>query len=350
MNSEDVFLVALVGLLLFWGACLYLFWGRFRLHRGSGFLRLIAGNLLILLMLLSLGLLLGEAYFRWFYNTTEAAALTKTTHRWLDRHYSRNNWGMRDDVDYRDQMPPGTRRVTFLGDSFTVGLGVPDVDDRFVNVIRSRRPDWSVHMLADYGWQTGDELANPDLNRASYELGVVLLVYCLNDAADLNDELNDYVRLLADSAPRPGFLVRHSYLLDQLFWRMLLRRLDARQYQVLMMRGYEGRIWETQQARLRSLRDVVHQRGGRLVAVTFPFLDHPWTAYPYAAVHQRLDATWEALGVPHLDLLQTFREHSPTDLVVNGRDAHPNERAHALAADAMLPLLDREFSKTVPPA
>jgi hypothetical protein len=345
VSPDTLLFAALLALPLLPVAGLYLFFVRHRVHLGSRHhaLRLVAGNLLVLLLLLSLALLGGESYYRFVYDTTEAAALTKTTHRWLDRHYRRNGWGMRDGVEYQDPIPAGRRRVTFLGDSFTVGLGVADVEDRFVNLVRARRPDWDVHMLADFGWQTGEALANPNLNRPTYQLDCVALVYCLNDAADLNHDLNAYVQSIADSAPRPGLLIRHSYLLDQLFWRTVERGIDSGRYHELMTRGYGGRPWEAQLARMQRLRDLVHQRGGRLVAITFPFFNDPWPAYPYAEVHRTLDAAWADLGVPHLDLLDTYREYPPHSLSVNPRDTHPNERAHALAADAMLPFLDREL-------
>jgi len=342
-------LLALLALPAICGGGLYLFFLRHRLHLGSRHrgMRLVAGNLLVLLFFLSLALLAGELYYRIVVDTTEAAALTRTTERWLERHYRRNGWGMRDSVEYRDAIPAGQRRVTFLGDSFTVGLGVADVEDRFVNRVRARRPDWDVHMLADFGWQTGDELANPHLNRPTYQLDCVALVYCLNDAADLNHDLNAYVQSVADSAPRPGYLARHSYLLDQLFWRTVERGIDAGRYHELMIRGYSGPQWAAQVERLRRLRDLVARRGGRLVAVTFPFFNDPWTEYPYAGVHRALAGAWTDLGVPHLDLLGTFASHPPETLVVNPRDAHPNELAHALAADALVPFLDRELAATV---
>ncbi len=346
MSPDTLLFAALLALPLLPAAGLYLFFVRHRAHLGSRHrgLRLVAGNLLVLLLLLALALLGGESYYRFVYDTTEAAALTRTTHRWLERHYRRNGWGMRDCVDYQDRIPSGQRRVTFLGDSFTVGLGVADVEDRFVNLVRARRPGWDVHMLADYGWQTGEELANPQLQRAGYELDCVALVYCLNDAADLNDDLNAYVQSVADAAPRPGALVRHSDLLDQLFWRTVERGIDPNRYHELMIHGYGGTPWEGQLARLRRLRDMVHDRGGRLVAITFPFFNDPWPSYPYEGVHRTLDEAWAGLGVPHLDLLTTYRGYPPESLSVNPRDTHPNERAHALAAEALLPFLDRELA------
>ena len=40
-----------------------------------------------------------------------------------------------------------------------------------------------------------------------------------------------------------------------------------------------------------------------------------------------------------LDLLPAYRAHRDEDLVVNRFDAHPNERAHAIAAKEILAFL-----------
>jgi hypothetical protein len=39
--------------------------------------------------------------------------------------------------------------------------------------------------------------------------------------------------------------------------------------------------------------------------------------------------------IPVLDLEPTFRTHAGENLVVSRFDAHPNERAHAIAAEAI---------------
>ena len=105
-------------------------------------------------------------------------------------------------------------------------------------------------------------------------------------------------------------------------------------YYSYVQASYSGAVWQQQAQVLRQLSDYLKQRNIRLVAVTFPFL-HQLNEYAFAPTHQQLQAFWAGEGVPHLDLLPVFLQHKNEDLVVNAYDAHPNERAHALAAEAI---------------
>ena len=60
--------------------------------------------------------------------------------------------------------------------------------------------------------------------------------------------------------------------------------------------------------------------------------------------HDQLDHFWQEQGVPHLDLLATFSNLPPAKLMVNAHDAHPNEFAHALAAEAIDVFLKRQIT------
>jgi hypothetical protein len=60
----------------------------------------------------------------------------------------------------------------------------------------------------------------------------------------------------------------------------------------------------------------------------------------------QLNDFWSTIGVPHLDLLNTYSGNRPGDLVVNRMDAHPNEASHEMAADAILPFLHRVLAES----
>jgi hypothetical protein len=92
---------------------------------------------------------------------------------------------------------------------------------------------------------------------------------------------------------------------------------------------------EEQKKRFKEIRDLVETNGGKLRVMTFPFLHALGANYPFRSVHAQLDTAWRELGVPHLDLLETFSGFTPQALTVNPHDAHPNELAHRLAADAL---------------
>ena len=54
---------------------------------GKRWLRLAAGNTLVLLFLLDLVLLVGECYYRFIYDASDAYLMSRTGHAWYDRHY-----------------------------------------------------------------------------------------------------------------------------------------------------------------------------------------------------------------------------------------------------------------------
>ena len=137
---------------------------------------LLAGNALVLAFLVTLLLLAGELYFRFVFDSTDSFFFTKASERWQQRHWHENALGVRDDLIYSFPLPAGRRRISFVGDSFTAGHGINDVNDRFVNILRRTHPDWEVHMLAGTGWDTGEELATLSKGlRRGYQLDQVVL-------------------------------------------------------------------------------------------------------------------------------------------------------------------------------
>ena len=63
--------------------------------------------------------------------------------------------------------------------------------------------------------------------------------------------------------------------------------------------------------------------------------------YDAAALHAQLRDFFNAHRVSVIDLLPTLEAEAYERLVVNRRDAHPNELAHRLFADAIWNALDR---------
>ena len=128
-----------------------------------------------LFFLLCLG---GELYFHFCYDSSDSFSITKTGDDWFRKHFNSNSWGFRDNVDYVQQLIPGKRRITFIGDSFTAGQGIANVEDRFTNCIRSMRPRWDVHVLSECGSDSIDELSLvKQLVSDQYQFDKVVLVY-----------------------------------------------------------------------------------------------------------------------------------------------------------------------------
>jgi len=303
----------------------------------TGWGRLVVGNALVLLCLVTPVLPAGEAYFRFLYDTTDSLAYTRVSERWVQRHWHVNSAGCRDNVEYSPAIQPGKRRISFVGDSFTAGHGIKDVEDRFPNRLRRAHPDWEIHVLATVGLDTGGELALMKKAFArGYQVDQVVLVYCLNDIGDLLPPQADATGRVLAELDNSGWLLRNSYMMN--LWNhhyKASRDPYLGNYCSFVREAYNGALWEQQKERLKAFRDLVQAHGGHLAVVTFPFLHALGPSYEYRSIHDKLARLWLDLGVPQFDLLSVYEGLPSSQVTVNRYDAHPNECANKLAAEAI---------------
>lgn len=316
-----------------------LFFRRTRAWTGRG--RLVLGNLLVFASLLWMAVVAGETYLRYVYDATDSYGLTLTNFSWFKRHYVASSDGFRD-REYDPTARPGVARVACVGDSFTAGYGVPDAADAWpqrvgAQLATARPGRFEVYNCGLIGHETGDEL---DLVRFLSNPRVadhVIVGYCLNDVDDLMPPGHRFDR---GDAPRvPWIAPTRSFVLDFLWFRLKLRD-DPR------VRGYfdwvEGAyadpaLMARQAERFRQMAEVCRASGMRLDVVVFPFLSGWGENYRFDAAHDRVAAAWKsAAGVDVIDLRDAYRGIPGDQLVVNRFDAHPNARAHAIAAQTIL--------------
>jgi hypothetical protein len=147
-----------------------------------------------------------------------------------------------------------------------------------------------------------------------------------------------------------AWFIRNSYMLNLWYHHYrALRDPYLGNYCSFVFDAYNGAIWNEQRERLKAFRDLVAEHGGHLTVVTFPLMNALGPNYQYLFIHDKLDACWRELDVPQLKLLPVYQGLSPSQVTVNRFDAHPNERANLLAAEAidkwLVPML-----QTPPPA
>lgn len=311
----------------------------------------LAGNLALLLLLVSLVVLAGEFYYRFIYDTTDSLMYTKASRRWVERYYVMNTASVRDNIDYKFFVERGKRRITFLGDSFTAGHGIKSVEERFANIVRRAHPEWEVHVAAKMGLDTGDEadLLNYWLTNR-YEVDIVALVYCLNDISDLMPERRLAVDRINDQVRNSGWLQSSSYLFNIIGHRMQAARDPfVRGYFDMVQEAYRGPLWDTQKSRLKKIQELTETHGGKFVVITFPFLHALGGRYAYEGVHEQLDAFWRSNSVPHLDLLPVLLQQDVRKVTVNRYDAHPNEFASGLVAPVIARFLEAQIGASTRP-
>jgi hypothetical protein len=79
------------------------------------------------------------------------------------------------------------------------------------------------------------------------------------------------------------------------------------------------------------------ERGGRFLVALWPVLSSLAGGYPLRQVHEMVGEFCQEAGIAWLDLLPVLEGHSSVALWVHPVDTHPNERAHRLAADRLVP-------------
>jgi lysophospholipase L1-like esterase len=246
--------------------------------------------------------------------------------------------------------PPGVRRVLVFGDSFTEGQGVrePQTVARVLGrLLEEKAPGrFEVRNTGRRG------LDFPELFEAfeaalAYEPDLVVYMLVLNDAVQapefrarqsfVNDWILDRARL-PDEPADEGVLFR-SRLFGLLSDRVAAWRVgQATTRWYLDMWGDANRAgWERTQEYLREMQRRLEGRGARLLVAPWPLFVGLDRGYPFAPVHETIRRFCLGSGIPHHDLLSAFRGRPTAELWVHPVDRHPNELAHRLAAESLLP-------------
>lgn len=312
----------------------------------SSWASLLGWNALLLLFLVSIVFLAGETYYRFAVDTTNTFSINKVSQRWFERYYDKNNFNTRDNIDYPRPLTPGKRRITIIGDSFTAGHGIKNVEDRMGNILRKIHPEWEVHVMALNGIESDQqaEFLPKFAEVDGYEYDIVLLAYCLNDIVYLTPGMGAVYDKIYAYSENLGWLERNSYFVNTLtFQLMAINDPSFADYWDRLENTYSGNTWQQQQQTLASIEGYIRSRNARLMVVTWPFLNAVGPDYRFEEIHEQLDAFWKQGQVPHLDLLPLFRSSNPEDLVVNEYDAHPNELANVMATTAVNKFLMEEM-------
>lgn len=285
-------------------------------------------------------LVVAETVFALGYDSTDTFALCRTSKRWYERHVALNNMGFRDQKRFQDRKPVGRSRIVLLGDSFAFGHGVKDPNNRFGDILEKKciaesEDGWELYNISQQGLPTSLMVERLDqLAADGFELDVLLLAYNLNDVEDLDENSRHVIGTIILDQPS-SWVVRECYLPNFLYYRsQQFTRPELQGYFHWLVNAYHGEVWDTQRRQLDEIREWCDRRGVELLVVIFPSLVD-MDDYQFDEAHRVLNEYWQDNDVPVLDLLPILRPHAAEGLIVNRFDAHPNERAHELAASAI---------------
>ena len=315
--------------------CFFRFFPR-KKYRGP---RLVLGNALIFMCMLGVVAIAAESYLRFVYIDTDSFGMSLPARRWFAVYTKLNSQGCRD-IEWTIEKPEQTRRIAFVGDSFTYGWGIERVEERFTELLAARFvAEWAgpvqVMNVAKPGWGTsGQRPAIQDLI-VSYGVDEVVLCYVPNDIERLLPISRDFNPI---HPPEPTFFdPDSSCLLDYLYRTLWIPRVaTVSGYHDWLAEGFAREdIWRQHQGQLGDVIGYCRDREVTFRVVLLPFIRTSGTKFEPQTLHSHLQRFFEANGVDVLDLLPTIKDLDPAGLMVNGHDAHPNEWAHQLYAEAI---------------
>ncbi|MEK6643602.1 MAG: SGNH/GDSL hydrolase family protein [Planctomycetota bacterium] len=247
--------------------------------------------------------------------------------------YRINSNGIRG-KDTTAAKPPDVWRVVCLGDSFTFGEGVQEVDTYPVcmeALLAGSVPGKRVQVI-NAGVQaqgTVDELNWFRIGPWQFQPDVVTLGFVLNDATPRLETMRHHTEWTEGF--RLSWLGRVSKLSE---WveRVRWSRGQAREFLATTRASFASADWEACKRALSDFADESRRRPFRFVVVIFPVLTQLDASYPFADLHGLVRSACVERKIECIDLLDDYRGLAPESLWVHPTDQHPNERANAIAA------------------
>lgn len=262
--------------------------------------------------------------------------------------YRYSSQGLRD-KEFAPFPSPGVLRIATIGDSFVFGEGVP-VDRTLSRQMQSILGDgYEVMNCGRVGLDTEFELRLLLSIVSNYHCARAIFTFLVNDVK-LTPELekrqeyiNDLIIIRDESAEKPGAGYLFPFRLPNLIrTHFAMRRITAQTIQ-WYLDSYDPSVNGANLARLeKQIQLLAKIPGCRVAFVIYPLLEGLEGDYPLSSVHEKIAIIAKSAGLPVLDLAPAFAGQRSSDLWVHDTDHHPNGRAHALAAGAIIDWLRRE--------
>jgi len=214
-----------------------------------------------------------------------------------------NGDGVRDRTHSVERLPR-TSRVAILGDSVTLGAGIPPhqaYPQQLQALLDEAGRPVEVFNVALWGWSTRQQRIAYERIARPYAPDLVVLGVCLNDIPELQNNLS-----------RPPAWVARLHGRSALFRRLVdAHGREIRSVEELFESPAPERV-DTAFARffeeLDALADDVRRDGARLAVLVFPFRFQLEPRAPEPSVQARILEQCEQSRFPCLDLLPALRE------------------------------------------
>jgi lysophospholipase L1-like esterase len=259
------------------------------------------------------------------------------------KYVSLNNDGMRD-RNFPIEKLKNTIRIAAIGDSFTFGAGIKNVNDTYPKVLDrelnllNRSNKYEVMNFGIPGYDTLEELKCIKNKALKYKPDIIIMGFVFNDLSNIDPRIKAIEERI--EIPYLGFWLRDiSY-----FYYFLESRVNKLIENIKLKKKYDAAILETYNSSInqnytrvlyREISNISQQNNITVVMLVFPAMfnlkEYPWTAINDFAREIAKENNFYVV-----DLLNDYKREGEEKLRVNKYDAHPNELGQKIAADKIL--------------
>lgn len=290
---------------------------------------------LIIFLGIILSLFIAEIFLRFFWNVIYLNQKYKRDDlKWLSENVILNNFGYRGD-DFSIIKPRNTFRIYFLGDSYTFGWYINDVNATYPKIIEDKlRKEYGKEKIEVINAAKPGFSLNDSLNRFQNE-GVLFgsdLIFIGINVYDLLDK---------EFPPKKIF----PPLSNLRIYELTLGNIEKRK-SITSTDNYLKEILRDNSEQLKRVDSIISQlnsnvskTGGRLVVIIFPNYDpsNPNEGYQYYAFHQLMKKNADKNNVSIIDPFTSFQKViDKKELVLNPTDSHPSILANQKIADQII--------------
>jgi len=251
----------------------------------------------------------------------------------MELEWRKKYWIPINEEKYRDypiprNVPPGTKRIVIVGDSFASGTGISRIKDTFPQILAQRLgKGFTVNIVARPGMDTTQEWVS--LKAFPVKPDILILSYVYNDI--------DYLITKSDFRAHPSapviFLIKRTYVANILYRHGWSDIVYLEKYHHALISAYNNpELWKRQEKWLNRFVNYAAGMKCRLIVIVWPILGD---SKEYAIPLQKVAEFFLKRNVIVVDLISPLGEHTGTEMAVSRFNSHPNERAHRIAAQAL---------------
>ena len=255
------------------------------------------------------------------------------------------------DYEHPLKKPQGVARIVIIGDSVAEGLAA-GWRESFGHILQrklkesSSETKWEVIVLARSGYATSQELVILRSEALAYEPDLILWSYVLNDPENPFYHA-EYVGTVV--LRRPWCFLMHRADLALFFAAERIRaRGGPAEYHQMLHNVY----WDQVAANVTQIGQISRDHHVPIV-----FLIHPWFQgeqriddYRSLSLHHRLAGLASQNGLTVVDLLDAYRGHPPSEILLPKDPCHLNVEGHRITGEFLFDVLRERLSEIAPDA